>query len=131
MYLLIDNFSKYIINWWVEPVVSGEIRVQTILDRYKQHHNQNKDVQLIVDGGPENNNHKMDIYLNSSEINIQKLIDLKDISFFNFTVGFDVKFKGCLLFLKHENHLFSFLLLLGNAFYRLLTENKFQATIQQ
>jgi putative transposase len=83
VYLLMDNFSKYIINWRIEPVVSGEIRVQTIMDGYQQHINQNKDVQLIVDGGPENNNHKMDVYLNSSEINIQKLIALKDIPFSN------------------------------------------------
>lgn len=53
------------------------------MDGYQQHNNQNKDVHLIVDGGPENNNHKMDVYLNSSEINIQKLIALKDIPFSN------------------------------------------------
>lgn len=83
VYLLMDNFSKYIINWRVEPVVSGEIRAQTIKDGYEQHNNQNKDIQLIVDGGPENNNCKLDTYLNASEISIQKLIALKDIPFSN------------------------------------------------
>ncbi|MBI9067278.1 MAG: transposase [Salinivirgaceae bacterium] len=83
VYLLMDNFSKYIINWRVEPVVSGEIRVQTIMDGYQQHINQNRDMQLIIDGGQENNNYKMDEYVNSNEINIQKLIALKDIPFSN------------------------------------------------
>lgn len=83
MYLLIDNFSKYIINWRGEPVVSGEIRVQTIINGYQQHIHQNKDVQLIIDGGPENNNHRMDDYINLSGINIQKQVALKDIPFSN------------------------------------------------
>ena len=40
-------------------------------------------MQFIIDGGPENNNHRMDDYINSSGINIQKLVALKDIPFSN------------------------------------------------
>ncbi len=83
VYLLMDNFSRYIINWRVEPIVTGEIRVQTIMDGYREHMGQNQDLQLIIDGGPENNNHKMDEYVNSSEINIRKLVALKDVPFSN------------------------------------------------
>ena len=79
VYLLMDNFSRYIINWRVEPVVSGVIRTQTVKDGYREHIIQNKNVQLIIDGGPENNNGQMDAYINSSEANIQKLVGLRDI----------------------------------------------------
>jgi len=79
VYLLMDNYSKYIINWRVEPVVSGQIRMQTIKDGYENYLSSNKNIQLIIDGGPENNNIEMDDYLSCDGINIQKLIGLKDI----------------------------------------------------
>jgi len=60
VYLLMDNYSKYIINWRVEPVVSGGIRTQTIKEGYQEHIKGCKNLQLIIDGGPENNNHNMD-----------------------------------------------------------------------
>ncbi len=83
VYLLMDNYSKYIINWRVEPVVSGEIRTQTIKEGYQEHIKGCKNLQLIMDGGPENNNHNMDNYIDSDGINISKLIVLKDIPYSN------------------------------------------------
>jgi len=41
------------------------------------------DVDLIVDGGSENNNVTMDSFIESSEINIHKLVALRDIHFSN------------------------------------------------
>ncbi|MCW3787675.1 hypothetical protein [Plebeiibacterium sediminum] len=52
-YLLMNNYSKYIINWLVEPVVSGEVRMQTIKEGYQEYIKGRKNLQLIMDGGPE------------------------------------------------------------------------------
>ncbi len=83
VYLLMDNYSKYIINWRVEPVVSGSIRTETIKDGYQKHIFNLNDLQLIIDGGPENNNALMDDYINSPGISLRKLIAQKDIPFSN------------------------------------------------
>jgi putative transposase len=82
VYLLMDNYSKYIINWKVEPVASGKLRLQTIKDAYKQV-SQTSQVKLIIDGGPENNNKYVDDFTHSKGVNIIKLIALKDVPFSN------------------------------------------------
>ncbi len=83
VYLLMDNYSKYIINWRLESVVSGEIRTYTIKEGYQEHIKGLKNLQLIMDGGPENNNHNMDNYIGSEGINISKLVAQKDIPYSN------------------------------------------------
>ncbi len=83
VYLLMDNYSKYIINWRVEPMVSGAIRVETIKNGYQEHIFKQQDLTLIIDGGPENNNSLMDNYINSPGISLRKLIAQKDIPFSN------------------------------------------------
>lgn len=36
VYLLTDNFSRFILSWRIEEVVSGRIRVETIREAYKK-----------------------------------------------------------------------------------------------
>lgn len=80
-----DNYSKYIINWKVESVVSGKLRVETIKDAYKQI-TKRSHVKLIIDGGPENNNNDVDGFIHAEGVNIIKLIALKDVPFSNSVV---------------------------------------------
>ncbi|MDH5382479.1 MAG: integrase core domain-containing protein, partial [Cyclobacteriaceae bacterium] len=42
-----------------------------------------KEVELVVDGGPENNNYVVENFINSAEVDIKKSIALKDILFSN------------------------------------------------
>ena len=76
------DFSKYIINWRVEPVVSGSIRLQTIKEAYQSLENP-QSVNLIIDGGTENCNNMVDDYVQADEVKIIKLVALKDIPFSN------------------------------------------------
>ncbi len=78
-----DNYSKFIINLSFKSVISESIRVQTIKEGYQKHIIPGNDVQLIIDGEPENNNSEMDGYISSDRINIQNLVTLKDIPFSN------------------------------------------------
>jgi putative transposase len=60
VYLIVDNYSKLIINWKVSTKCNGEIRAQTIREAVYQEFgedlNPTKQIDLIVDGGTENNN---------------------------------------------------------------------------
>ena len=53
VYLIVDNFSRMIINWHVDTKLSGLIRTQTLKDAIQQEFNLNvKDIEtidLIVD----------------------------------------------------------------------------------
>ena len=86
IYLVVDNFSRKILSWKIANRVSGAIRVQTLIAAWHCAGRQldpNQSIDLIVDGGPENNNHRMDQFLNRNGINLQKKIALKDILFSN------------------------------------------------
>ncbi|MDH5382444.1 MAG: integrase core domain-containing protein, partial [Cyclobacteriaceae bacterium] len=80
IYLVVDNYSRKILSWNMADRVSGEIRMQTLreaLDTAKPE----KEVELIVDGGPENNNRTVDRFIEGCDI--KKSVALKDIVFSN------------------------------------------------
>lgn len=82
IYLLIDNFSRKVLSYEIKERVSGLVTARTIYEAYNKALNLSAtqlDVKLIVDGGPENNNHHVDSFINQSRINIEKLVALKDI----------------------------------------------------
>lgn len=85
IYLVIDNFSRKILSYEIKEKVSGLVTTGTIKEAYKKASKLTKDlnVKLIVDGGPENNNVYIDDFINQSEINIKKLVALRDIDFSN------------------------------------------------
>ena len=62
--------------------VSGEVRMQTLREAWDTAKPDRK-VELIVDGGPENNNHTIDCFINSTEVDMKKSVALKDIVFSN------------------------------------------------
>jgi putative transposase len=83
VYLIVDNFSKYIINWKVSDKCNGEIRTQTIREAVLQEFGEDltatQQIDLIVDGGTENNNKTVEQFIKESQVDITKKIALKDI----------------------------------------------------
>lgn len=102
IYLLIDNFSNYILSWRVSAELSSAIRKETVEQAYLIYGNHNPHIiysdvfpllnaeltienyytHLITDGGPENKG-ELDIYLNNPDVKIRKLIALQDIDYSN------------------------------------------------
>ena len=70
IYTVMDNFSRYIYSWQIERVVSANIRLETIKEAIKNAFGNHDfdDVQLITDGGPENNNLTIKEYIRKSNI---------------------------------------------------------------
>jgi len=62
--------------------VSGGVRMRTLKLAWETA-TPDEPVELIVDGGPENNNHIVNTFLNSEGVDITKSIALKDILFSN------------------------------------------------
>lgn len=85
IYLVSDNYSRKILSWKVSKQLSASLRVQSIQEACNQVAQQHSklNVNLVVDGGSENNNIVMDKFIENSQINIQKVIALKDIHFSN------------------------------------------------
>jgi len=83
VYLITDNFSKHILNWQVHDSISGKLRTGTIRAAIEQEFGEQiceaDPIKLIVDGGPENNNKTVEQYIKNCEVDITKLIALKDI----------------------------------------------------
>ena len=85
IYLLIDNYSRKILSYDIKERVMGRITTKLIREAYEKAMTVTKDlnVNLIVDGGPENNNIYVENFISQSQINITKQIALKDINFSN------------------------------------------------
>jgi putative transposase len=85
VYLLIDNFSRKVLAFDIRDKVSGLVTSLLIQKAYERASVVSKklNVKLICDGGPENNNIHVHNFINQSQINIQKLVALKDIDFSN------------------------------------------------
>ena len=85
IHILMDNFSRYILNYRV----SLELRAQTTFEMLKEsyyehiHSDGNSNIELITDGGPENNNNIVNSFIEMPDISIKKLTALVDINFSN------------------------------------------------
>jgi putative transposase len=87
LYLIMDNYSRFILNWRIETKVSAFYRLQTIQHAYALISKTNREsIQLIVDGGVENNNKTIDGFLSTDGVSVEKLIAQKDIQFSNSVV---------------------------------------------
>ncbi len=83
IYIIMDN---YILAWKASLKLSAEIFVENLKEVYKKYilpFSQGKSIELIVDGGSENNNDKVDLFLDDIDGAIEKLIAQKDIIFSN------------------------------------------------
>jgi myo-inositol-hexaphosphate 3-phosphohydrolase len=62
VYIIVDNYPKYIINWKVSDKCNGKVRTQTIQE-FGTNLTPAKGIDLIVDGGSENNNKTVEQFL--------------------------------------------------------------------
>lgn len=82
IYTVMDNYSRYIHAWRIETVVSAEIRLATIKDAIQNAFEgklPKEQIQLITDGGPENDNITLKKFMNENQSYIKHDIALKDI----------------------------------------------------
>jgi putative transposase len=89
IYIVMDNFSRYILGWKASIQVSSETFVENIKEVYSKYFDASiirEPIELIVDGGPENNNAKVDNFITDIDGAIKKLIAQKDILFSNSVV---------------------------------------------
>lgn len=88
IYLVVDNFSKYIISYAISKNKDASHRVKTLEEAYQKAKkvSDNLNVDLIVDGGSENNNIYVDKFIERGDINMRKLVALRDVNHSNSTV---------------------------------------------
>ena len=121
IYILIDNFSRFILSYKTALFLSGKICMNMIRDAYRRcleyTNQQESETLLLCDGGPENNNKHVDGFLEQTIIPIKKLIAQKDIQFsnsmieaFNKTLKYRHLFQNNILDFKSLNkHLAKFI----------------------
>ncbi len=73
IYTVMDNYSRYIHSWRIEKVVSAKIRLETITDAIASAFNgvTFQDLHLITDGGPENDNLTLKMFMKANETSIK------------------------------------------------------------
>jgi len=78
-----DNFSRYILDYYVADRIDGSLRMESLRRAYVYALTvtPNLDVNLIVDGGSKNVNKFVDSFLQQSDITRQ--VALRDITFSN------------------------------------------------
>ena len=105
IYIIMDNRSRYIFRWKASLKLSAGIFIENLKEVYKKYllpFYHGKSIDLIVDGGAENNNHKVDGFLDDIQGVIQKLVAQKDILFSNSMIeSVNKTLKYCYLF-HHE-----------------------------
>ncbi|MGD2033807.1 MAG: DDE-type integrase/transposase/recombinase [Bacteroidales bacterium] len=84
LYFLVDNYSRFILNWKASLEYSAKITFQNISEAYEKYKlkNINPHVDLICDGGSENKG-PVDVFVDNYDSNIQKLVAQTDIRFSN------------------------------------------------
>ncbi len=86
IYTIVDNFSRKIIAHHVSQKLSAKIRLESLKHAIKNEFNiaiENPSVDLIVDGGSENNNHTVHEFIQNQQVKINKKVALKDVAFSN------------------------------------------------
>ncbi|SEF55846.1 Integrase core domain-containing protein [Halpernia humi] len=90
IYTLMDNFSRKVLAWDVNEKLSGKIRLKSLKNAIKEQFlekqifdNENLKLDLIVDGGSENNNVVIHEFIKNCKVGIDKKIALKDVLFSN------------------------------------------------
>jgi len=82
IYLVVDNYSRYITSWRVADRICAKIRLETFIEtinnaKIKETVTDEIKSALIVDGGTENNNKQVERFI--EKYPVEKLIALKDI----------------------------------------------------
>jgi len=105
IYTVVDNFSRKIVSHYVSRKLSAHIRVkslrQAIINEFDVEL-KNQQLDLIVDGGSENNNHTVGEFIKNCEISIKKKIALKDVTFSNSIIEGTYRIMKTYYFRKKE-----------------------------
>ncbi len=92
IYAVIDNFSRKIVSYHLSKKLRASLATQTLRNAVEMEFNTNigeNDLELIVDGGSENNNKTVGDFIQeakrnkSIKVNIEKKVVLKDVFFSN------------------------------------------------
>lgn len=85
IYTIVDNFSRKIMAYTISEKLSAKIRLQSLKHAIDNEFNinLNSSLDLIVDGGSENNNHTIHDFIKNQQVLINKKIALKDVTFSN------------------------------------------------
>lgn len=106
IYLVVDNYSKKILTWAVDTKLCKETRLKTFkeaLDVAMASYSSIPEINLIVDGGSENNNKTIDDFINSlTEVRINKEQALKTVHFSNAMAEASNRLIKC-SYLNHQN----------------------------
>ena len=107
IYTVVDNFSRKIISWDISTKKCAKIRTQSVKEAIKHEFSidlNDQNLELIVDGGSENNNKTIQEFLKSCHVNISKKIALKDVTFSNSIVEGPYKIMKSYYFRSKEIH---------------------------
>ncbi len=105
IYTVVDNFSRKIVSHHVSRKLSARIRVKSLRQAIKNEFNveiKDQKIDLIVDGGSENNNSTVAEFIKSCEVSIQKKIALKDVTFSNSIIEGTYKIMKSYYFRRKE-----------------------------
>ncbi|WP_456442103.1 DDE-type integrase/transposase/recombinase [Psychroserpens sp.] len=105
IYTVVDNFSRKIVSHTVSKKLSAEIRVQSLRQAINNEFDvkiKDQQLDLIVDGGSENNNNTVAEFIRNCEVSIKKKIALKDVTFSNSIVEGPYKIMKSYYFRKKE-----------------------------
>ena len=83
--IIMDNFSRFILGWKASLKPTAKLcldNLKQVYDNYLNPIHPNNSVELIVDGGSENNNESVNTFISDID-GLQKLIAQKDIIFSN------------------------------------------------
>ena len=89
IYSVIDNFSRKILVYDYSTKLNGRIRLQSLKRAVEIEFGnnalpkENNKVDLIVDGGKENNNLSIEDFIKTSKLDITKKVALRDVLFSN------------------------------------------------
>ena len=86
IYTIVDNFSRKIIAYDVSRKLSANIRLESLKRAIRNEFDISvgkPNIDLIVDGGSENNNHTIHDFIKNQQVQITKKIALKDVKFSN------------------------------------------------
>ncbi len=86
IYTVVDNFSRKILSWDISTKKCSKIRMETVKQAIKNEFDvdlKDQHLELIVDGGSENNNKTVAEFIKNCHVNISKKIALKDVTFSN------------------------------------------------
>lgn len=104
IYIVMDNFSRRILNYMVSTVLSGQICLENIrlaCDKFLSGGQNKDDTWILLDGGPENDNVHVEDYVQDDSIPLKRFFAMRDLRISNSMIErFNMTLKYSYLFRK-------------------------------